>query len=424
MILPRQQRNVGWCFLSCSSLLLAASAHINLEPVRTIPPSSLFSEFQAMETRRAEAILREPVNSWEDSIAQAIAADLTLHYDLRPTGRSGVWTTREGSADLMFVSWRSAGHTDVKGVSVWDTPTDQYVLLECDRRIFESTRRLTQYLEALIRWRSGRFVSPGPFSALNGVLIESPDHANEQQLVLDAAMPVLQLADRSLERHAVRILGWTTMQRAIVAIYAPKVSNPAIYPDGSVGVGERFPPLRERVVRWTVTELLSEIGKGYDGLHLGTLSNTRDAILIRELLRRGPDDATLLRILAPDTLAGHALNARIIDVLELLVQEKLTSTYSRALRRAINLLLDRPATAGAAETLLGQLTAVADVDISDVAIESIARGRMVGRSILYLAQHGSTEAIYSSLEKLNIPHSLESDRRDALQKIRARLAAR
>jgi hypothetical protein len=164
-------------------------------------------------------------------------------------------------------------------------------------------------------------------------------------------------------------------------------------PPGS-GVRERFPPLRERVPSWSRDALLEEVGKGFSPRdNLLRYPASRDAIILTELLSRGPvSDAEVRRILIGgfdqgDVRSSEVIDSRVIAFLEALESRNELPAYAAPLATA---LLGAPIHAVVEGMLMGHVMAAMDrhgVDFSKEALSFLRRGQYVEESLWYLQHH-------------------------------------
>src|SRR5260370_664031 len=126
---------------------------------------------------------------------------------------------------------------------------------------------------------------------------------------------------------------------AYVGIGMSKFALRSEYPPEAFMVSERFPPLRVRLKNVPRQALFEEIGKGYVAPRLLTYPGTRDAIVLAELLSRGPmSDAEVRETIVGgfdkgDVESANVVNSRVGAFLQAVEEDKNLSEYAPALER-------------------------------------------------------------------------------------------
>jgi hypothetical protein len=193
---------------------------------------------------------------------------------------------------------------------------------------------------------------------------------------------------------------------------------------GTRRIAERFPPLRERIVHWSMERLLSEYGRP---LMVAPLvpSPERDRVILTELLKRDLAAYQLRQLLdrAPlvnDIPGHHFLSDEGAMVVELVVAAGKSKQFERIIRDEIT-RVSRNHTYEL-EGMLSAMRRAADVDVSDLAVECTGpRGDLSSSALRYLEARGRTLAVYRALQNKPVPAALAEAKERALAAIRARL---
>jgi hypothetical protein len=175
----------------------------------------------------------------------------------------------ENGKDMLLVEWKSPGNGNPLSVLLEDSPWFSRYVLTAPHRDLQSAEALSEFFNALF------VLEKFPWTPDPSALVPVPPPSIP-------AFSCIFLGNASGTRSA-SIEAATDGRQWIVVVDFAKTLTSAYYPVPPY-VGERFPPLRERVGDWSLDRLLDEVGRDNcpDCVH----SANRDRILLTELLRR------------------------------------------------------------------------------------------------------------------------------------------
>jgi len=196
------------------------------------------------------------------------------------------------------------------------------------------------------------------------------------------------------------------------------------YPPEAFMVPERFPPLRVRLKNVPRQALFEEIGKGYVAPRLLTYPRTRDAIVLAELLSRGPmSDAEVRETIVGgfdkgDVESANVVNSRVGAFLQAVEESKNLSAYAPALER---LFLDVPIHSAFQGAVMGHVFAAMmqhHIDFSHAAFAFLERDRFGSGSLHYLEKNVRDEQTLRKLTEIKVTPALQHAKTRAVENIK------
>ncbi len=210
--------------------------------------------------------------------------------------------------------------------------------------------------------------------------------------------------------------------RAFVVITMTKQMFAELYPLGSYRVRERFPPLRSRLAAVPKYALIAQLGAGYKGDPFQYPSE-RDAVVIEELLSRGPlSNAEVRQIVVGefDDLtyrSSMVLNSRLSALISVLETDASIADYGAALAQVLR---EAPINRAEEGALCGHVFGAMGrhhVDYAAQAFELIEGDRCVRQSLFYLSRALPPSDI-GKIESLKVKPAYGSDKEMALHYLR------
>ncbi|MBL8233634.1 MAG: hypothetical protein JNL98_34375 [Bryobacterales bacterium] len=368
----------------------------------------------AMLAKLAGYPLREVQSQWERIHVKA--AEESIRFSLRADPRSvvGIGVINDPSGDIFLARW-AVGPDDsargIQGLAIWDTPDHTYAVLNCTENVFQSQAAVSDFLRWVIAWKS-RMVY------LELVRVWYAGSAGK--VILQGSGDVVPPPE-SGTAFGIEAIRTPSGVALVFKIYKTVLRR--FYPDGSIFVQERFPPLAERVSSWSMQAILTEIGRNWEAGGPMWLAPDRDAILFGEAVRRGIDQQELKQTLLAKGPHGDVRARRIGVYLRILKESKLIGQYREVLGQvAVELGVTQDSTEFPANTLFQGLIGVEGVDFSEQALECVARCRFAEGALLYLAEQGTEDTI-RELERIAVPASLQGRKAATIERIRYRQQA-
>jgi hypothetical protein len=351
--------------------------------------------------------LREASDQWEkDHLA---AAETTVRQTLTvvPGELAGVATLPDVSGDVFVASWTTNLPGEVSRISAWDTPAYTFLVLRCHAEPFQSPQTTQQFLKKVIAWRIGHLY---PVS-VRGQFGQMPF---DIFLIGSGILPYPLRYGAEFQLEARRWEGGVSLVFMI-----GKYPFESRYPEGSVYVPERFPPLRERAKTWGREELIRQIQKVQAEGPLQAFPR-REEILFGEALSRGLNEEEVLAILAPP--GEHAFpGARMGALLRVMIERGQVPKYGD-LFAAMALQYGREPVAGrfVADAIFNTLARTQEVDLLKEAIECVAHFAWKEGAFFYLERQATAESI-GQLEVMAVPAEMLKRKDVMLGRIRTRL---
>jgi hypothetical protein len=195
------------------------------------------------------------------------------------------------------------------------------------------------------------------------------------------------------------------------------------YPRAASQVRERFPPLRERLASVSRQALFEELGKGYAAGRILTYPENRDAIILEEILSRGPLTDAEVRQAVIGTFddrafdSGEVINLRVIAFLRALQGPKQLAAYAPALE---SVLLGAPIHSATEDFVIGHVFASMErykIDFSPAAFAFLERGRYTRQSLFYLSFNAQNEKTLHKLEGISVAPEFQTEKKSAIYRI-------
>jgi hypothetical protein len=410
---------------ACVSACLAQSlAHVSVKtsspdaPFGNVGPVWLSQIVTRLERSRP---LPVPEGSWEDKIAggDKLAAEATMNVAFVDFSSPRIETFPSADGDVLVVRWPSAlSSVNEKALWAFDSPTEITYVIEATPGVFEA-RRLTEFYEKLLLWDQ----PPTKLNRIN-LAVTSPTEGEGGQIV---GFGEFTMTSRGIYRWAFGAVNKNG--RSWIAVSMSKnnvLSHSPVFPVGSVGVPERFPPLRSRLSMTSREALLSEIGKGYSD-DLASYPRGRDAVVIAEMFSRGPlSESEIYGILfrgvvRGDVNSGEIVSQRIGVLLGNIEDRHELSIYAPIVANA---LVVGPELGWMGDAVIGHLFAAVErgnVDFIKQALALLRQERFAGGSLSYLSQHADV-SIVDEIARIPLSPANASARDRTVETIKARLS--
>jgi len=360
--------------------------------------------------------------TWEAQVVSGVrkAAVDTIRLNLQDPDLPATVTFPAGDGDILLARWNAAdpGRPE-RATWLWDTPYWDMFIAEVDAVVLRADE-LTRYCESLLVWDDNPLV----LRSLRLTYLNSEPGKQEvsgKGTYIQTQRATYWMHFEALARGDRGYIGVTISKRAIVH------GADANFPFDSMFVNERFPPLRERIPGWSREVLLEQLGQGSSRDNQGEYPLRRDAIILEELLSRGPvSDAEVQRILIGGSDRGEALSGAITDsrlsaFLEALESRNELAAYAASIGSA---LLAGPVQASVKETAMVHVVAAMGkhgIDFSREALSFLERGQYTSSSLFYLGSHAQDVETLRKLERIPVRANFEDDKKRAIQTIRGRL---
>jgi hypothetical protein len=357
--------------------------------------------------------------SWEAQVVTGVrnSAGNTIRLHLQDPDRPAVLTFATTEGDVLLARWNAAdpGRPD-RATWLWDTPYWDIFIVEVDATVLRGDE-LTSYCEGLFVWDNGTI----ELRSLRLTYLNSEPGKQE----------VVGIGEYLKTERGIYNMGLSALargDRGYIGVSLSKSIAGGSEP-GASWVRERFPPLRDRLVTWTREALLEEVGKNSlpKGTNAPTFLSLRDAIVLRELLSRGPvSDAEVRRILfggLDRSGAGTSefILERVIAFLDALESRNEMAAYAPSLESAFLGAPIHPAYEGA---VMGHVVAAMDrhgIDFSRASLSFLERGQYVGQSLWYLGNHARDAETLRKMESIPVRPEMEDAKKYAVRGIRQKL---
>ena len=396
--------------LACAAAMAGPDVRVSVTNVPTLPDHG---DLRQIISAVLQAPVQSPEGVWEAGFVRGAerSFDAVLHVPLGPL--IGVATTRRGSDDVFMAKWRPGSPTppEVRDISILDAPDYSWIILGCDPSAFDSSAATLAFLERNLRWI---------FAVPDQPMKVTVSYAGAtSQNFLDGRADLLQ-PEYEGEYY---IFGVRVEASAFLVL---KIGNGRLryagYPDGSLYVPERFPPLAGLVKEWSKDRLISEVGALRSRSIAFANNNDRDRILISEAARRGLARSDLEVLLEPTAPFSYSQWKDRATALVTALADSGQLERDRDALSEITLKLGRRAEAGGAVDGVFRTLLESPSDFSTLAIECLSTCTMTGPAIAYLGERGTTEEAYLSVKRVAVSGTLaQADQQYALGKIRARI---
>ncbi len=409
------QRILLTSILSCVALGQSAS-HVSIDPgSRNLSATAAEAELDQIIGQLNMAKLRPLIaDSWEDQVVQAAKKGATASLRIKIADLSGptFYTLQSAQGDVLVAHWSGSDSArPEKAIWLWDTPFETMFLTEVEQSLLKR-ETFVPHLEGLFRWQD--------FAKLRSITLIYPPAGSATTVIAGI------LDHERQERGAWRIRLLAKSQGTVGYVAVGITKAMLSYPVEADGVPERFPPLRARIKTSTWEALLGEVGRGYVPKQLLTYPTNRDAIVIREIIGRGPLKTGELRSVLVggfgdgDSFSALVLNCRMTAFLRAARDAKVLADYGSALKD-IFLSLNIHSTG---DFVLGQwFNAMHQegIDISPVALELLSHEKFINLSLFELRMYGRDRATLLKLAETAVPPQFEQKKKQALSDIENRL---
>ena len=357
--------------------------------------------------------------SWEEQVLSAgkKSAERTLRISLGDLG-VGYYTVSTEEGDVLAARWNGAdsGRPE-KAIWLWDTPEYTTFVMETSPSLLRG-EDFTRYCEGLLVWDK----DPIHFKSLQLAYLEPED---------DKHWVVGAVEHTKTERGSYQV-SFVAMYGKESAYVALGLSKPILwseYPPEAYQVRERFPPLRLRLANTARQALFEELGKGYIAPNILTYPTNRDAVVVRELLSRGPlSEAELRQVVVGgfgngDNLSALVVNSKVIAFLQAVQTDSELAACAPALG---SIFIEVPIQRGLQDAVLGHVfRGMMDhhVDFSGAALAFVERDQFVSSSLFYLEKAIRDGEMLRRLAEIKVRPELEAQKKLVLENVRRRLAA-
>jgi hypothetical protein len=390
--------------------------------VASKPPAGLshHSELERLITRLDPAQLRplEP-DSWEAEVLAAAKKSVRQILQLKLEDPNGpmLFTLPTEDGDTLVARWNVTDSTrPERTIWLWDTPFETTFVTEVDPGVLRADE-LTRYCEGLFVW----YKVPLILKSLALTYLNSQAGKEE----VSGMGEYVETQRGNYYMHFTALAG---EGRSYVRV---SVSKPFMVPDcpaEACEVPERFPPLRTRLAGVSREALFEEQGKGCLAHCYLTYPVNRDAIILRELVSRGPlSDAEVRRVVTGnfdkgDYHSGEIVGYRLSAFLRALNDQNALEAYAPALEAV---LLGAPVHSLAEDNLAAMVFSAMKkrgMDSSHAACAFLERGRYVGYSLFYLGHDAApSEEMLQKLESIAVDPRYESSKQGTISQIKDRL---
>jgi hypothetical protein len=356
--------------------------------------------------------------SWEGNIAAGdkLAAEATMNVGFVDFSSPGIETLSSSEGDILVVRW-PAVTSAVGEKALWavDSPTEITYVIQGNPDLFKPGR-LTEFYEKLLLWDR-------PPTQLKRVDLAITGAAEGGQVV--------GVGEFIMTPGGIYYWGFGAIKKsgaAWIAVSMSKsniVSYSPIFPIGSVGVPERFPPLRSRLSATSREGLLSEIGKGYGG-GSAPYPRGRDAVVISEILSRGLVSESEIyevlfhRISRGDVASAEIVNQRIGVLLGNVEARQELPVYAPLIASALGV---GPDLGWMGDAVIGHLFAAVErnnLDFTEHALDLLKRERFATGALNYLSRHADAN-IVGVMAQMPLSPATAKARDMTLNSIKARL---
>jgi len=387
----------------------AVRVTIDSEPATRLSPDARFESI-VLELDPAKLSPVVP-GSWEAQVVSGVrkSAGDTVRLHLQDPDLPAILTFPSSEGDVLLARWNAAdpGRPD-RATWLWDTPFWDIFIVEVDATVLRADQ-LARYCSELFVWDNG----PIDLRSLRLTYLNSEPGKQEV-----AGVGEYLKTERGLYWMGLSALA--RGDRGYIGVGLSKSISGSSEP-GANWVRERFPPLRDRLVSWNRDALLEEVGKDSlpKGTNAPTLLSRRDAIVLRELLSRGPLSDTEVRRILFDGLhrGGEQILERVIAFLDALESRNEVEAYAPSLESAF---LGAPIHPVYEDVVMGHVVAAMDrhgIDFSRASLSFLERGQYVGQSLLYLENHARDVETLSKVENTSVRPEMEDAKKFAIKAI-------
>lgn len=336
-----------------------------------------------------------------------VLAALTKEYTqvFRPPLQASplVATFTENGQDILVIRWRSLDDQLREPiVIVWNTPEETAFLFPLKPGSVKDDAAADCTFQSLLAPTG----SDPSTRAARGVSINIARDSVHRQTIAAGGLSIAYFPIQ----FDLGLLNWFDLRETAGSSFlSVGFSQHVLYelPANLRSINERFPLLEKRVPGWTKQRLIRELDH-----HANLLTQLRDQILTKELLRRELTDDEMLTMLRS---RDHDPN---LTLLRAIVQTRQTLRYAGALRAYLE-----TAKAGGywgQDSAFGAVEPSAEANFTDVALSVLRRNPKAAPAFFYAARRGTTEGDYSALSEVSQVENSQQ-RQEALSRMRSRL---
>jgi hypothetical protein len=390
--------------------------------VSSKPPAGLShrSELERLISRLDQGQLRplEP-GSWEAVVLTAAKRSMReiLQFKLEDPNGPMLFTLPTEDGDTLVARWNVADSTrPEKAIWLWDTPFETTFVMEVDPGVLRADE-LTRYCEGLFVW----YKVPLILKSLALTYLNSQAGKEE----VSGLGKHVETPRGNYYMHFTALAG---EGHSYVCVSVSKRFMAPDCPAEACEVRERFPPLRTRLADVSREALFGEQGKGCLAPCYLIYPEDRDAIILRELVSRGPlSEAEVRRVVIGsfdkgDYHSGQIVGYRLSAFLRALSDRHELEAYTSALE---TVLLSGHVYSVVEDDLAARLFSAmkkSGLDPSHAALAFLERGRYVGYSLFCLSHSVKpNEELLQKLESISVDPKYESKRRSVISRIREKL---
>jgi hypothetical protein len=402
----------------------APAVRVSIELKPEAPPAHS-QDFETLLSRlETLTLLPAPRESLEAQVLAGVAdaASRTFRLPYPDPGLVSAVTFPSDRGDVLVARWSATdpGRPE-RAWWVWDEPQRVVFVAEVDPSTL-SPEHFRRYCEGLFVW------DKAPILLRTLRLSYRNEGSNPKEIVgqgeyVQTERGIYSMGFTALATQDHAYIGVSLSRSIVIASLDPKLDNDALGP-----LPERFPPLRQRIARWSRDTLLNELGKGFGPTdRLLYYPWARDGILLGELVMRGPvSDAEVRRIVLggfedSSTRSGEIIAYRLESFLRALKSRNQLAVYAASIAAV---LMDAPIHPIMEDSIMGRVSHAMEeqgIDFCQSAVNLLERGRFVRMGLYYLQAHGRSEDTLQKLERLSVRPELEPNRARALKAIAERL---
>jgi hypothetical protein len=357
------------------------------------------------------AAFRPPSAKFEQVHLQAAEKGVEQVFSFGVGDLVGVTTFSNQEGDVFAARWKTSSgiaESGITEITVWDAPEYNFFILDCTQQMFESQSAAKASVKRILQWKR-------KYPYLPSVRI-TYGHVNDR-LRLGGTGFLAPGYEFGSEFDILAIEDSTGISLVFKIAKAPFAF---FYPDESVYVPERFPPLRERIATWSRNQILSEIGRMWSERGSIQAYPNRDRILIREALVRGVSESELQAILLPQAPRPEFLLTRVGTTIRILASLNKVGSYRELIARS---MLERGRSRGGsriADYLFTGLLNYRAEDFTREALECVATCVYPEGAFIYLQERGTEETV-RALEESPVTPPLHEKREATVERLRRRL---
>jgi hypothetical protein len=321
----------------------------------------------------------------------------------------GVATLSSKGRDILIAKWkRDPAFPTVKSVAVWDDPDFDLFLFEVDPSVVKSAEDIRTFWKSL-------FLVPNHILRLVKVEFKL---ARKSEIGTTGVgwvehlgvLPAFRDPYSDPRGEGLYVGAYRTHNRAYMCLWAGK--QLFHFDRDTAFIPERFPPLKQRLKNAATSSLLNQL----------TGPRPRVFVVADELVSRKLTPAEFNKML---DVPANELPHRLSLILGAINETKMVAQYKDEILRLVVKYSQQseynPTVLG---TILRGLTGRKEIDLSQTALDLIAKGMEIGLSLGYLMSRGDTKETAEKLQALKVPENLENLKRVAVGEILLRVKSK